>query len=267
MPHVIQRRHNSASSTVLPSIYDDVKSDEPLRPRRRRATQQVNINTCSGRWTIIIALTILLSIICIFFGSKTQSALNNVHQDEQADASIHIDSPRDVGIHRTLPLSEFSDLTYALENSDLVALYFAASWCPMSTPISHSLDTTYGENDTLPLNRDGTRKPLSIVYVSSDKTNDEFNRYIRNRNWIAVPYESPQRNLLKRHFSTCAQRELVELGIDRMHEIPTIIVIDGATHGVITFNGVNDVTNMREKALNHWKDIQGWIRTAQNKVI
>ncbi len=201
--------------------------------------------------------------MCKFFGLKPQSAISNVNQFEHVDSAIRLDSLNDVGSQRTsLPLSKFSDLSYTFENSDLVALYFAAAWCPMSTPVSLLLDTIFGDNDTL-LNLDGTRKSLSIVYISSDKTIDEFNKFVHNRNWVSVPYESPQRTLLKRHFSTCAQSELVELGIDRMYEIPTIIVIDSATHGIITFDGVKDLENLREESLEHWKNMQGWIQTAK----
>jgi hypothetical protein len=48
-----------------------------------------------------------------------------------------------------------------------------------------------------------------------------------------------------------------------MHEIPTIIVIDSASHGIITFNGVNDLETLGEESLEHWKDIQSWTRTAK----
>ena len=150
-----------------------------------------------------------------------------------------------------LPLSKFSELKYALANSDLVALYFAASWCPMSTPISIALDSAFGNGDIL-LTNDGIRKELSIVYVSSDKTLDTFNGYIHNRKWRAVPFESKERNDLKRHFSTCAKIELEELDIDRKHEIPTIIVIDSKTHGIITTNGADDVGHMGDEALQDY---------------
>jgi len=129
----------------------------------------------------------------------------------------------------------------------------------MSTPISLALDSAFGRTDML-LSNEGGRKILAVVYVSSDETLDEFNGYIRNRQWLAVPYESKQRNDLKRHFSTCAKRELEDLNIDRKHEIPTIIVIDSETHGIITTNGADDVDQMGEDSLQHWKDIQDWIR-------
>jgi hypothetical protein len=205
-------------------------------------------------WVVIIALSIIfVSLvwrpILAFLALKAQSVRNYNHHGEQ-DASVGQSS---------LPLSKFSELSYALKNSELVALYFAASWCPMSTPISLSLDRAFGRTDMLLTNKGG-RKNLAVVYVSSDETLDEFDGYIRNRQWLAVPFASKQRNDLKRHFSTCAKREVEELNIDRKHEIPTIIVIDSKTHGIITTNGADDVDQMGEDSLHHWKDIQDWIR-------
>ena len=133
----------------------------------------------------------------------------------------------------------------------------------MSTPISHALDRAFGgENDLL--SAQGGKSALSIVYVSSDRSRDEYDAYIRDRKyWMAIPFESPQRDELKRHFSACARIELEELDMDRKHEIPTIIVIDSRTHGIITTNGANDVAKMGRLALEHWKDMMTDIRESE----
>ncbi len=267
--HVVQRRvsSNVVSLAVLPSTNHDMTSGAPTRPRRRRLGFIFSLSANDGnfvgrRRAVIKAVTILSLAWIILFGLNSISPRNFTRHDEKIDSSII--SINQLRLRQTsLPLSNFSDLTYALENSDLVALYFAASWCPMSTPISILLDSTFGKHYDMVLTPNGERKTLSIVYVSSDKTIDEFNAYIHDRNWLFVPYESAERDLIKRHFSTCAERESDSLGIDRMHEIPTIIVIDSATHGVLTFNGVHDVESMREESLGHWKDIQDWIRKAK----
>ena len=255
---VRQRRSNGfGASTTLPIISPEsvLPPEGQTRHRRILASSVLLIDRSYFiGWVVIVALSIFcVSLvwrpILAFFALKAQSVRHYNHQGEQ-DASAGKSS---------LPLSKFSELSYALKNSDLVALYFAASWCPMSTPISLALDSAFGKTDML-LSNEGGRKILAVVYVSSDETLDEFNGYIRNRQWLAVPYESKQRNDLKRHFSTCAKRELEDLNIDRKHEIPTIIVIDSETHGIITTNGADDVDQMGEDSLQHWKDIQDWIR-------
>lgn len=237
---VRQRRRlggTDASATLSMATPEDVK-----QPELRSCHRLMLIN----RSTITTLVLVVLSIVILPIIWRVLFAHNN-HQDEQ-DTSFDQSS---------LPLSKFSELSYALKNSDLVALYFAASWCPMSTPVSLALDRAFGKTGLL-LTRKGGRKSLAVVYVSSDKTLEEFEGYIRNREWLAVPYESDQRSELKRHFSTCAKIELDGLKIDRMHEIPTIIVIDSKTHGIITSDGAYDVDQMGEDSLQHWRDIQDW---------
>lgn len=191
----------------------------------------------------------MLSIL----GIKTHA----IQHDEEARTSRH----------GRRHLSQYSELSFALQNSDLLAIYFAASWCPMSTPISHALDEAFGNKDILLTAEGGSRSTLSIVYVSSDETKEEYDEYLNHgRDWIAVPFESPQISQLKRHFSTCARRELGDLGIDRKHEIPTIIVIDSQTQGIITTSGADDVDEMGYDALNHWQDLQKRIRKVSSEV-
>ncbi|KAL9188602.1 hypothetical protein ACHAXT_006980 [Thalassiosira profunda] len=163
------------------------------------------------------------------------------------------------GPRRLSPLSQFSELGFALKHSDLVLLYYAASWCPMSTPVSIALDEAFGKSNQ-GVQAQTPRASLAIVYVSSDRTEEEYEQYLQGRNWLAIPYESSERNELKRHFSVCAHRELEEIGIDRKHEIPTIIVVDSQTEGVITTNGAEDLSEMGADALKHWKEMQAWVR-------
>ena len=152
---------------------------------------------------------------------------------------------------------EFTHLTFALEHSKLVLLYFAASWCPMSTPVSVQLDEVFGSSDLVlgpedNSSEDGTGKTLSIVYVSSDSDQEEYDSYLAGRNWLSVPFSSGQRNDLKRHFATCAYRELEDLGMHREREIPAIIVLDGSSQGVLTTTGVDDLERLGTGAIDHW---------------
>ena len=254
--NITQRRtaSNVSASEILPITNNDVNTQSRSR---RTASNGFSISplydrTSITRWLAVIVLSMVIGLLVwkptlSFFGIRK---IHNKHQISRHNAAQR---------SRSLP----SELAYALENSELVALYLAASWCPMSTPVSLSLDEAFGESDSiLSTQGGGGRKPLSIVYVSSDKSIEQYNEYLQNRNWLAIPFESSQRNDLKRHFATCARRELLELGIDRKHEIPTIIVIDSQTHGVITTNGAEDVEQMGEQSLEHWQDMQRWIRKA-----
>lgn len=169
-----------------------------------------------------------------------------------------------------LPLAKFSSLSYALANTELVGLYFAAAWCPMSTPVTEELESAFSQKvGTLLVPGDETltedvHRPLAIIYVSSDKSDEDMKKYARD-GWINVPFDSPDRNGLKRHFRVCAKRELQELGFDRKMEIPTLIIIDSVTQGVLTTSGVSDLKEYGDKAIDHWLGLQNLIRSLEDK--
>ena len=62
--------------------------------------------------------------------------------------------------------------------------------------------------------------------------------------WGCVPFNSVERNELKRKFGVCAGKEVRELGLTpdgRKFGIPTLILIDSKSEEVLSFNGVDDV--------------------------
>ena len=267
---------NGTASSSLPLTINDVDTSGKRRRKRRFGLgTSPSIGVTVG-WGAIVLLSIAF-LLMILAGATWLLGITSPlswHTNQQIESEY---SSKDGTIARgnralssanhgsaILPLDRFPTLSFALKNSDLVALYFAAHWCPMSTPVSLALDDAFGSHDLLMptdahlLSRG--KKSLSIVYVSSDKTEHEYQDYIQNRNWIPVPFESPEKRQLKQHFSTCARIELKDLNIDRKHEIPTIIVIDSATQGIITTNGANDVGGMGDRALEHWMEMQTWVR-------
>lgn len=274
--NITQRRGGKSSSSGLPITNADI--DDVSNRKRRKYKFDIHVSpydrTSIIRWIVVVLLSITVASfiwkpILTLAGLKPQSVPQHNTQDNNQEIilkSQHVTSSSNNIVHYSRALSQFSELSFALQNSDLVALYFAASWCPMSTPISIALDRAFGNYDVLTSENEGKKK-LAIVYVSSDKTIEEYNEYIKNRNWLAIPFDSPQRNQLKHHFYTCAHRELKELGFDRKHEIPTIIVIDSKSQGIITTNGADHVDDMREAALDHWTDMKRWIdRASDNNV-
>lgn len=170
------------------------------------------------------------------------------------------------------PLAHFSSIQYALQHSKLVGLYFAASWCPHSTPVSEALDE-YFSDILLPPKSDDEEAgdinkndpyPLAIVHVSSDTKEAKFQDYLR-KNWIAVPFDSPDKTSLKRHFKVCAKPEVELLHIDRKYEIPTLLIIDSATQTVLTANGVDDLDEFEDKALQHWTELHDLVQGMEEK--
>eukprot|EP00986_Skeletonema_menzelii_P011800 scaffold6187_cov139-Skeletonema_menzelii.AAC.18 len=262
-----KRNTTNGSTTALPLR---VKNDE--YPRKNRAARRELSKRAVVAAMIILSILTLVGFIVVwesvvsFFRSSWPS--RNSLENENGAVLNNVGSGRHLDIskfYEQRPLDQFSELRYALEHSKLVLLYFAASWCPMSTPISDALDEAFGTGDVL-LTRNGQKKTLSIVYVSSDETLDEFHEYTRKRHWLPIPFDSAEKNQLKRHFATCAHRELEELQFDRKHEIPTGIVIDSRTQGIITTNGADDVDEMGAGALDHWLKMQGWASQMANRI-
>lgn len=173
------------------------------------------------------------------------------------------------------PLQTFPSLQYALEYSEMVGIYFAASWCPDSTPATQTLMKTFGSSSSLLLppqtednkgNPPSERYPFSIVYVSSDKSEQDALTYGDLENWIRVPFESSERTDLKRHFQTCANSEKKKLNVHRKYGIPTLIIVDSDTESVLTTDGMGDVEALgADSAIERWEHMQSLVAGLADK--
>jgi len=104
----------------------------------------------------------------------------------------------------------------ALAGKKAIGLYFSAHWCPPCRGFTPMLGTAYTENLKA--------KGLEIVFVSSDKTPDEFKGYFGEMPWLALPYEARE---LKAKLSKKY----------KVSGIPSFVILDGATGELITTNG------------------------------
>jgi nucleoredoxin len=130
----------------------------------------------------------------------------------------------------------------------LVGLYFAASWCPDCTGVTPVVA------DVLARTADTWR----VVYVASDITQEQLDSYAP-ASFVKIPFENEdERSNLKRHFGVCAGKEVESLGMtpdERKSGIPTLIVLESATGKILTMNGVQDIMNSNESAVENWKTI------------
>lgn len=149
------------------------------------------------------------------------------------------------------PLQAFPTVSSLLTSFDIVALYFAASWCPMSTPVTHLLDDLFREVVTANVNTGD----FAILYVSSDRDEKSFQSYIQ-QGWKTVPYHSHERDELKRYYATAARREMEDLSMQtRKNEIPALLIISRSGK-LLTQDGVQDIREMGVAALKHWQELQ-----------
>mmetsp|Transcript_1705 Transcript_1705/g.2638 ORF Transcript_1705/g.2638 Transcript_1705/m.2638 type:complete len:252 (+) Transcript_1705:72-827(+) len=245
-----RRAPNSASSPVLPVT----TTDSAMNGKRKHREDH---SFCGPKfWSIMVLVVMaMLVVFCIqqFTSNSPADTMNPQYSSER-------------GL-KPLPLSQFPTLNQALEQSEMVALYFAASWCPMSTGPTNLLGDIFGGTDILTPQGGSSKSKLSIVYVSSDKTAESMQDYMKPH-WIGVQYESDERTALKKHFSVCAKRELEELRMDRKYEIPSLFIFDGESHGLISTHGVGDIKDHQGlEVLEHWKRLQRVVRGLSEKYI
>merc|ERR1719324_2381295 len=69
----------------------------------------------------------------------------------------------------------------ALSDKHVVGVYFSAHWCPPCRGFTPKLAEIYKA-----LKAAG--KQLEIVFVSSDRGNDEFRDYFASMPWLALPF-------------------------------------------------------------------------------
>ena len=84
---------------------------------------------------------------------------------------------------------------------------------------------------------------FQVVYVSSDRNEEEMTETFNSAHgsWNCVPFDSADRNGMKRHFGACAGKEVRELGLaqgERKYGIPTLIIIDSKSEEVLSYEGV-----------------------------
>lgn len=226
--------------TSLPMTTQDIHSRRVTERRKRHRSSTRRRFQWAGVFLLVAALSVFA-----------------LHRALGRRRSHVVEHPVDARSDDAEPLDEFPSLQYALHHSKIVLLYFAASWCPMSTPVTQLIDEKLG-NFLLPPPTDTKDAPneeqhdLSLVFVSSDHNAADMQRYYMRRNWMAVPFESEDRNNLKRHYETCAKAEMATLKIKRKREIPTLIVLAGKSRQVLTYAGVEELKEKGEQAVDHW---------------
>ncbi|CAM9846210.1 unnamed protein product, partial [Ectocarpus sp. 8 AP-2014] len=112
-----------------------------------------------------------------------------------------------------------SEVTAEALEGKVLAVYFSASWCAPCKQFTPILKSVYSK-----LQKDG--KPFEIVFVSSDKSEEEFSTYMGDMPWLSVPFDGKTRG-------TIAQL----LGVSAL---PTLLVFDEEQQ-LITANGRQEI--------------------------
>ncbi|CAG9322558.1 unnamed protein product [Blepharisma stoltei] len=121
--------------------------------------------------------------------------------------------------------------TSCLRDAKYLLLYFSAHWCPPCRGFTPKLGLFYDSVNS-------AHKQVEIVYVSGDRTPEQFAEYYDEMPWLAVPYsESATRNELAQRF--------------RVQGIPSLMLINH--EGVVKKDACRmDVTNKGPLCLADW---------------
>jgi nucleoredoxin len=111
----------------------------------------------------------------------------------------------------------------SLQENDVLGLYFSAHWCPPCRGFTPTLASWYKDK------KPSAKPPMDLVFISSDKTKDEFDSYHREMGFPALAFADRKR-----------KEDLSEvLGVEG---IPTLVFIDPKTGKVLVKDGRARVT-------------------------
>ncbi|CAG7725675.1 unnamed protein product [Allacma fusca] len=109
-------------------------------------------------------------------------------------------------------------IPYSDQNkNDFKGFFFGAYWCPPCRTFSGSLIEVYNN-----VRKQG--KNFQVVFVSSDRSKESFERFFSPMPWPAIPYEDEKR-----------RQELTECF--NVKAIPSLIIVDDQTEKIITAEG------------------------------
>eukprot|EP00920_Eleutheroschizon_duboscqi_P018637 GHVT01044299.1.p1 GENE.GHVT01044299.1~~GHVT01044299.1.p1 ORF type:complete len:274 (-),score=57.19 GHVT01044299.1:449-1270(-) len=125
-------------------------------------------------------------------------------------------------------------------SEQIVGIYFSASWCPPCRQFTPVLASIYKAARL-------AGKAIEIVWVSSDRTAEDFQSYGASMPWLAVPFGAPQ--VSSRLSSLFAIRG-----------IPSLVIVDARDGKILERQGVEKVRDpmfVRQLPLAEDPEIRG----------
>ena len=112
--------------------------------------------------------------------------------------------------------SDGTEVSYSELDGKVLGLYFSAHWCGPCRSFTPSFAATYTKMKA-------AGKPFEVIFVSSDRDEGQFNEYMGEMPWLALPYAKREE---KAALSSWA-------GVSG---IPTLVILD-AERNIITKSG------------------------------
>lgn len=107
-----------------------------------------------------------------------------------------------------LPDSIMTHTGYVNANERLggkvIGFYFSGHWCPPCRKFTEKLIRFYHSSDNK-----NAKVPMEVVFISCDKSEEEFTKYYEMMPWTAIPYNAPHREDMKAGFQVGGVPRLV----------------------------------------------------------
>ena len=113
----------------------------------------------------------------------------------------------------------------------VLAFYFSAHWCPPCRNFTPMLKEFYNKIKAMGVE-------FEIIFVSSDKTQKEFEDYFNEMPWLAVPFGDSRIQTIK---------DMYEI-----HGIPTLIFLSPLTGEILSLDGTEIVYEGNENQVLDW---------------
>jgi nucleoredoxin len=98
-----------------------------------------------------------------------------------------------------------------LKGKEAIGLYFSAHWCPPCKRFTPMFGECYKK-----INKDleGDKKKFEVMYLSCDRSEEQFNEYFGTMPWMAMPFTDRKKNQqLSGHFDVSGIPALVILNV------------------------------------------------------
>jgi len=112
-------------------------------------------------------------------------------------------------------------------SAPVIAIYFSAHWCPPCRGFTPVLAKNYKKWNE-------KEKKIEVIFVSSDRDQKGFDEYFKEMPWVAVPFQSELRIILKAKYG--------------VQSIPNLVIVD-KKGDLLKMDGRDDVEDSAETAL------------------
>mmetsp|Transcript_51088 Transcript_51088/g.61492 ORF Transcript_51088/g.61492 Transcript_51088/m.61492 type:complete len:400 (+) Transcript_51088:125-1324(+) len=114
-----------------------------------------------------------------------------------------------------------SNPSASLAGKEIIMLYFSAHWCPPCRAFTPKLISFYNK-----IQADDSNS-VELVFCSLDKKATEYEEYTSDMPWLCMPFEAKESNTMATKY--------------KANGIPHLVIVNGVTGEVITFDGTSEV--------------------------